>query len=109
MSDRIRDTPIVEREDLAALLPHTLAGTRPRVFAMGGCRIILGTEMGRWHLSISANRRDPTWDEIVTARYKLLPHVADMVMYLPALSDYVNVNPWTFHLYEIEDKKLWTP
>jgi len=109
MSDRIRDTPIVERQDLADKMPWSRTGTRPRVFAMGGCFIILSREQGRWHLSISANRRDPTWDEIVTARYKLLPHIPDMVMYLPALDHYVNVNPWTFHLYEHEDKTLWTP
>ena len=28
----------------------------------------------RWHLSISCLDRHPSWDELKTARYRLLPH-----------------------------------
>lgn len=101
MSDRINRTiPIVDRPDLAAGLPAMLRSIGARVFMMNGCRIIVADEPDGWHLSISRHDRDPAWAEIATARYRLLPDVPTMAMFLPPLSEYVNLHPYTFHLHE---------
>jgi hypothetical protein len=61
VSDRIRDTPIIERPDVAAQLVAKVADLRGcRVFMMAGCRIIVTQEPAGWHLSISRSDRDPT-------------------------------------------------
>jgi hypothetical protein len=94
--DRINSSvPIVEIQ--APQLPE-LAGAK--AFMMNGCRIIVNDEADGWHLSISRRDRDPTWGEIATARYRLLPHVAEMKMILPPLDEYLNLHPHTFHLFE---------
>ena len=104
MTDRInRSVPIWERGDLAAELARKVPELREhgvRVMMMNGARIVLTEEPSGWHLSISRVDRDPTWDEIATARYRILPEVNNMAMHLPALADYVNLHPHTFHLYE---------
>lgn len=100
MSDRINmAVPIVERPDVAEILLPELRECGARVFMMNGCRIIVGEEPPGWHLSISRHDRDPSWNEIVTARYRLLPDVANMAMHLPT-SGYVNLHQHTFHLHE---------
>lgn len=117
MSDRIDDTPIIERPDLAARLPPLLREFGARVYAMGECRILLSrepldgatSERLAWHLSISCAKRDPTWNEIATARYRLLPEVLEMAMYLPPLEEYVNLHPFTFHLQEVERSCILLP
>lgn len=106
MTDRIKQTPIIERPELVDKLTPELQYLGARVYMMGGCKIILCREpykanfqMG-WHLSISRRDRDPTWDEIATARYRLCELVPNMAMYLPPLREYVNAHPHTFHLWE---------
>ena len=94
MSDSINQSvPIVP---IQSPIPDT------RAFRMNGCSILLTKETEGWHISVARVDRDPTWAEIVTARYRLLPEVPNMVMHLPALwtGDYVNINPHCFHLYE---------
>ena len=103
MSDRIARTPITERPDLAADLASRIPDLHAggvRVFMMSGARIIVTVEPTGWHLSISRHDRDPLWEEIATARYRLLPADLTFAMYLPPLSEYVNLHPHTFHLYE---------
>lgn len=103
MSDRIAQTPIVERPDLAAKMRDAIpmwGEVTMMVFMMNGCRIIVADEPEGWHLSISRVDRDPSWGEIATARYRLLPEVPTMAMFLPPLSEYVNLHPFTFHLHE---------
>jgi len=70
-------------------------------YAMGECRVILAVENNQWHLSISCADRDPTWDEIATARYRLAPKNVTMAMLLPPLREYVNLHEHVFHLYEL--------
>jgi len=107
MSDRINSSvPIHERRDLVDRLPMDLQRTGARVFKMAHCSVILSQEPEGWHLSISCPDRDPTWDEIATARYRMLPQVKEMAMYLPALEDYVNLHPYVFHLYEVRKSSL---
>ncbi len=107
MSDRINTSiPIVERPDLAAYLMPELRACGARCFKMNGCGIIVADEPEGWHLSISRKDRDPTWDEIATARYRLLPEVDEMAMFLPRLDEYVNLHPFTFHLHEVKSRIL---
>jgi len=85
-------------------------------FQMGECRILLGLEPQgvngelRWHMSISCVDRHPTWDEIKTARYRLLGPDTVMAMILPPAKDYVNV-PQQDHVFQVweirDDGRIW--
>ena len=57
-----------------------------------------------WHMSISLQNRYPTWDEIKSARYELLPIGLTFMMLLPPPNEYVNVHPNCFHLWEYSEK-----
>lgn len=59
----------------------------------------------RWHLSVSHNKRNPTWEEIRDLRYALVPDEAMMCMFLPPRSEYVNAHLYCFHLFEIEESE----
>ena len=73
-----------------------------RAFKWGYCTVLAGMEPGiGWHLSISTPHRYPTWDEIKTARYDLVPHNITMAMLLPPPSEYVNVHENCFHLHQM--------
>lgn len=110
MSDRINTSvPIIERKDLAALLPPMLLEVGAQAFMMNGCRIIVANEPDGWHLSISRADRDPTWNEIATARYRLLGDIEEMAMHLPPLAEYVNVHKFTFHLHEVKRSNILLP
>jgi hypothetical protein len=85
-------------------------------FQMGECALILGHEPQgangeiRWHLTISCPDRHPSWDEIKTARYRLLGPDTVMAMILPPVADYVNVDQQdhVMQLWEIEDNaRVW--
>ena len=65
-------------------------------FRVGGARVI---QTDKRHFSISCDERDPTWEEIASARYTLLPKAKDCVMVLPPEWDYVNVQEHCFHVY----------
>ena len=71
-----------------------------KMYEMNGCAILVELEPGGWHLSISHKNRYPSWEEIKRARYELLPKDRNFIMVLPPPSDYVNVHPNCFHLYE---------
>lgn len=85
-----------------------------------GCSIIVAQEPARvaprgiwlpqealmlWHLSIAHRRRYPTWDEIADARYEFCPHDITMAMLLPPPEQYVNLHEYTFHVWQIEDRR----
>ena len=83
-------------------------------FHMGECKIILGREPCnngplRWHLSISCPQRHPSWDEIKTARYRLLGPDMAVAMILPPPEHYVNVESQdhVFQLYELLDGEAY--
>lgn len=92
--------------------------TDPRVrslkyFTMGECSILLAREQAGidgewlWHLSISHKERHPSWDEIKTARYRLLDKDKCFGMLLPPPQYYVNIETQdhVFHLWEITDPR----
>ena len=103
MSDRVNlSVPIVEVD--ASRIPVPGA----RMFMMNGCSIIVshdGPEIG-WHISIARKDRDPSWNEIATARYRLLPDVEEMSMALPPFDEYVNIHGHCFHLQEVKRSRI---
>lgn len=88
------------------ILNMNISGRVGDVFQKGGLRAIVSHEdhVGRmrWHMSISRAHRYPSWEEIKDARYSLLPHEFTFAQILPPPSEWVNVHPNTFHLWEID-------
>lgn len=90
-------------------------------YSVGECNVIVAREpAGKhreflWHLSISHPDRYPTWDEIKTARYLLLPKDICCAMLMPPPEFYVDVqspldgsNSTVFHVWEVDDpRKQW--
>jgi hypothetical protein len=111
------ERPILERELPREIRHGVLSGARElHAFTMGECNLLLGHEPAgvngevRWHLTISTPHRHPTWDEIKTARYRLLGPDTVVAMLLPPVADYVNVaaQDHVFQLWEIEDDaRIW--
>lgn len=109
MSDRINmSVRITARPDFIPDLPLMLRKRGAQVFTMGCTRIAVCNEPDGWHLSISCRDRDPSWAEIVTARYRFLPDVGEMAMYLPPLREYTNIQKYTFHLWENKRSRIIT-
>jgi len=107
MSDRI-NSDIAITEIPPHLMPSALRDYGARGYTMGECKILVTIEPRKQHgvvrrchhLSISCRDRDPTWAEIATARYRILPDNIIVVMVLPPIDLYVNVHEHTFHLIE---------
>ncbi len=81
-------------------------------YVVGKVRVLISTDHGRLHMSISCADRIPKWDEIKDAREKLLPMGKHFVMALPPPQFYVNTNRFTMHLWEClpnrEKDLIWT-
>lgn len=75
-----------------------------RVFTadLGQIQCLVSKDYGKWHMSISHASRYPTWDEIKQAVYELLPEGLTYAMYFPPKSQFVNIHPNCFHVYESE-------
>ena len=99
--------------DLPAFMKNQPDGATQRMVTKGELRAIVGREpvFGgplKWHMSISCEHRDPTWEEIRDARYALVPNSVHMAQILPPKEDYVDVHPHTFHLWEVlSDKEIY--
>lgn len=94
-------TPITPRT--AGFLPVKYIGVTPdvapiegRVYTVGECHVIQSIKT---HISISHPTRDPTWEEIASARYTLLPKLKDCVMVLPPEDEYANLHEHCFHVH----------
>lgn len=75
-----------------------------KAYKMGSCTIMVGwSEKYGWHLSIAHHKRYPTWEEVVTARYSLIPDEAAMAMMLPSQKEYIDMHQFCFQLHEIKD------
>ncbi len=82
-----------------------LLGLEPAKRAPGGIWLPLEEEL-LWHLSISHAHRYPGWDEIADVRYALVPDGITMALLLPPAGRYVNVEERTFHLWQIDDRRV---
>lgn len=66
-------------------------------------------EEGLWHLSVSVEHRYPTWDEIYTAWYDLVPGAGkdfNGAILLPRHSEYVNIHENCFHVHQLHDAEI---
>ena len=94
-------------EPLEVPLPAALAGGHDlepncRAFRLGECFVLVGqSPRSGWHLSISHPTRIPTWEELRSARYRLLPDDLTMGVLLPPSAQYVNLHPFCLHLWQI--------
>lgn len=71
-----------------------------KMFRLGDCVVMVGSSKSGWHMSISHKSRLPTWDEVVAARYALIPDGAVMAMLLPPKAEYIDMHKFTFHLWQ---------
>jgi len=103
VAERVRWT---ERKPMLMGSSHLRVYER-RATDAAGLRVIVGREpLGpggamEWHLSMSAEGRYPTWDELAEARERFLPDPITFGMVLPPRDQYVNLHQTTFHLYEL--------
>ena len=60
---------------------------------------------GNWHLSVSLPHRYPTWDEISSAWYDLVPGAQSITgaILLPRKTEYVNLHLNCFHVWQLPD------
>ena len=65
--------------------------------------VLISEDNGLMHLSISRHDRYPEWDEIKNAVYTLLPEEKTYAMYFPPKSQFVNIHPNCFHVYEVKE------
>lgn len=77
-------------------------------FVAGAVRVCVAKEEGLWHISVSCADRYPTWDEIYTAWYDLVPDAADIngAIILPRKAEYVNAHPNCFHVHQLRDAEV---
>ncbi len=61
---------------------------------------IASIDDGSAHVSFSHSNRYPTWDEILEIRAWAFPEEMEVVMVLARKSEYVNIHPNCFHLWE---------
>lgn len=82
--------PIVEVRDKYSPL-EKLGGTA-RYYRLGQTNIVVREPDGEqgWFMTISRRNHYPSWDEVVWARYNLIPDAAHMVLALPNLNSYIN-------------------
>jgi hypothetical protein len=59
----------------------------------------------RWHVSVSAQNRVPTWEEMVETVHALRPGVP-FVLGIPPRSWWLNVHPHVLHAWETFDAEL---
>jgi hypothetical protein len=74
----------------------------------GDTRVCVAKEQGYWHISVSCPHRYPTWDEIFTAWYDLVPDAPQIngAIILPRKSEYVNLHPNCFHVHQLRDTEI---
>jgi hypothetical protein len=75
-------------------------------YVWGCVRVCVARELGYWHISVSCEHRYPTWDEIFTAWYDLVPGAGqdfNGAIILPRKLEYVNIHPNCFHIHQLRD------
>lgn len=85
---------------------HPLGGNW---YTWGDTRVCVAKEDGLWHISISCSHRYPTWDEIYTAWYDLVPGAGKDfggAILLPRYAEYVNHHPNCFHVWQLHDAEV---
>jgi hypothetical protein len=77
-------------------------------YKWGDLKVCVALEGGLWHISVSQPHRYPTWDEIYTAWYDLVPDASQIngAIILPRKSEYVNIHPNCFHVHQLRDAEV---
>jgi hypothetical protein len=76
-------------------------GTKAYVSDESKCSLFVSfTHQYGWHLSIAHPWRNPSWDEIASARYEFVPDEITMAMILPPEDEYINIHEHCFQLCE---------
>jgi len=84
-------------------LPPMPPNTRFYGSEQSHCTVMVSrTEEFGWHISVAHPFRHPTWNEIASARYALVPNDVVMVMVLPPEEEYVNLHEHCFHLHQCQ-------
>lgn len=76
-------------------------------YHMGECTIFLTTEKMEnetpiLHLRISCTCRYPSWDEIVRARFQLLPERMNVAIFMPAKKEAMDLKNNCFDLWQVK-------
>jgi len=79
-----------------------------RSYVLGECTMLMTREFGQYHLSIAHPKRYPTWLEISTAWYRIVPGAESKVaaLMLPKLSEYINIHNFCMQVHEAEPTAL---
>lgn len=65
---------------------------------------------GGWdHVSVSFQRRCPTWEEMCIVKDIFFRDDECVVQYHPAKKDYVNMHPYCLHLWRPQNEKIPMP
>ncbi|MGA9668276.1 MAG: hypothetical protein WBQ94_03665 [Terracidiphilus sp.] len=77
-------------------------------YRWGDVSVHVAMEDGLWHISISVPYRYPTWDEIYTAWYELVPGAENIqgAIILPRKAEYVNIHSNCFHVHQLTDAEI---
>jgi len=77
-------------------------------YKWGDVTVCVAKEKGLWHISVSLPYRYPSWDEIYTAWYDLVPDAAQITgaILLPRKLEYVNIHPNCFHVHQLQDAEV---
>jgi hypothetical protein len=77
-------------------------------YRWGNVTAHVAQEGGLWHISVSVPYRYPTWAEIYTAWYDLVPGAGEITgaILLPRKSEYVNIHPNCFHVHQLADSEV---
>jgi len=107
--------------DVTAIAPPSvwenieMAGNA-RMFAWGQLRILITDNdvydetMETWrHVSFSCKKRYPTWDELLAVRYEFFPPEAEVIQVFPPQVEYVNLHPFTLHMWWNKMRRLTPP
>lgn len=71
------------------------------MFTYKGKDILINKEMGKWHLSVSANHTLGYY-ELKEIRYKFMPDSMQVAQIFPPRKEFVNLHENCFHLYQIK-------
>lgn len=98
--------PLPTPEDVTELpppatMPEGCEQAEAFLWKHNGMRVLRSVDGGLLHISCSYPDRAPTWEEIKKVRYAFAPDELYMGMVLPPKAEYVNVHPYTFHLWQL--------
>lgn len=74
----------------------TIKGDRLRVIAHDG---VHGHATGWEHVSVSLSNKSPSWEQMEVIRRLFWAETETVVQIHPPLDDYVNIHPYTLHLW----------